>query len=97
MPGALALNTPQINQGIIRFFDPSASATEADHDTFTDRTIAQINASGKAFFTGTTFRGRRAMRVSVCNWQTCAAEFDRVVQAVATVLNQAGHPAPETF
>ena len=97
LPGAQALNNPQLNQGMIRFFDPEPTATEADHDTFTDRTIAQINASGEAFFTGTTWRECRAMRVSVCNWQTSAADVDRVVQCVATILRQAGHPAIEAL
>lgn len=97
LPGALALNVPQINQGMVRFFDPKPAVTEADHDAFTDRTIAQINATGEAFFTGTTWRERRAMRVSVCNWQTSAADVDRVVRCVAAVLQQAGHPASETL
>jgi len=55
----------------------------------TDRIIAEILASGVAFFSGTTWRSRRAMRISVCNWQTSAEDVDLVVACVAKVLNSA--------
>ncbi|MBI1851365.1 MAG: aspartate aminotransferase family protein, partial [Planctomycetes bacterium] len=54
---------------------------DADHDRRTDDVIAAIVASGEAFFGGTTWRGRRAMRVSVCNWRTSDADVDRAVAA----------------
>lgn len=90
LPGAEMLWEPSINQGLVRFLDPRAKATEADHDLFTNRIIAGMVASGEAFFTGTTWRGRRAMRVSVCNWQTSADDVDRVVSAVGRVLREVG-------
>lgn len=40
-----------------------------------------INASGEAFFTGTTWRGGRCTRVSVSSWRTTA---DDVGHAVGT-------------
>jgi glutamate/tyrosine decarboxylase-like PLP-dependent enzyme len=85
LPGAQVLWEPQINQGLVRFLDPNA--TEQDHDARTNAIIAAIIASGEAFFTGTTWRGRRAMRVSVCNWQTSAEDVDQVVQSVANILS----------
>ena len=51
--------------------------------------MAEILASGEAFFTGTTWHGRRAMRVSVCNWQTSVEDVDRVVMAVSRILQAA--------
>jgi glutamate/tyrosine decarboxylase-like PLP-dependent enzyme len=81
--------TPQINQGLVRFLHPGKNATDQDHDAFTDRIIADILTSGEAFFTGTTWRGRRAMRVSVSNWQTSPTDVDRVVHCVAQVLEKA--------
>jgi glutamate/tyrosine decarboxylase-like PLP-dependent enzyme len=89
LPHAEILWTPQINQGLLRFLDPRKQATEQDHDAFTDRVISEILASGEAFFTGTTWRGRRAMRVSVVNWQTSAADVERVCQCVSKVLEKA--------
>lgn len=81
LPGAETLWEPTINQGLVRFLDP-----KADHDRRTDEVIARILETGEAFFGGTTWRSRRAMRVSVCNWQTSEQDVDRAVQAVANVL-----------
>jgi len=86
LAGAELLSEPIINQGLVRFLDPRPGASEADHDRYTDHAIAAIAASGEAFFTGTTWHGRRAMRVSVCNWQTSEEDVERVVRAVSAVL-----------
>jgi glutamate/tyrosine decarboxylase-like PLP-dependent enzyme len=86
LQGAEALWRPVINQGLLRFLDSRPGATEADHDRRTDEVIAEILKTGEAFFGGTTWRGRRAMRVSVCNWQTSDADVERVIKAVARVL-----------
>ncbi|HEY6121831.1 MAG TPA: hypothetical protein VIV66_17875, partial [Pyrinomonadaceae bacterium] len=66
--------------------DEHTGATEEDHDRRTDEVIAAIQKTGEAFFGGTTWRGRRCMRVSVCNWQTSEEDVERVVKAVAGVL-----------
>jgi glutamate/tyrosine decarboxylase-like PLP-dependent enzyme len=96
LPHARALNTPVINQGLVHFLNPSPTATAADHDLFTDQIIAAICAEGTAFFTGTTFQGQRAMRISVCNWQTNDEDIDAIVSAVervvATAANQVAVP-----
>ncbi len=89
LEGAEIAWAPQINQGMVRFIDPREGTSPADSDAFTDRIMAEILASGEAFFTGTTWRGRRAMRVSVCNWQTSAKDVDRVVAGVDKVLQAA--------
>jgi len=91
LEGAEIVWEPQINQGMVRFLDPREGASAADSDAFTDRIMAEILASGEAFFTGTTWHGRRAMRVSVCNWQTSASDVDRVVASVARILHAAGN------
>jgi glutamate/tyrosine decarboxylase-like PLP-dependent enzyme len=84
--GAEVLWHPVINQGLVRFLDERAGATDEDHDRRTDKVIAAILRTGEAFFGGTTWRCRRAMRVSVCNWQTSVEDVARVVKAVASVL-----------
>jgi glutamate/tyrosine decarboxylase-like PLP-dependent enzyme len=86
LPGAEVLWEPTINQGLVRFLDRSSGAGESDHDLRTDEVIAEILKTGEAFFGGTTWRGRRAMRISVTNWRTNDADVDRVVKAVASVL-----------
>jgi len=86
LPGAEMLWEPVINQGLVRFLDPRQGATEQDHDRRTDEVIDAICATGEAIFGGTTWRGRRAMRVSVSNWRTSDEDVERVVRAVAGVL-----------
>jgi glutamate/tyrosine decarboxylase-like PLP-dependent enzyme len=80
----------ELNQGLVRFRDPRAGASEDDHDKFTDRVIAGINATGEAFFSGTTWRGRRAMRVSVVNWRTSERDVERAIAAAKSVLVSLG-------
>ena len=86
LPGAQVLWEPTINQGLVRFCDPKAGATEEDHDRRTDAVIAAIVADGVAFFGGTTSRGRRAMRVSVCNWMTSDEDVRCTIASVRKVL-----------
>ncbi len=86
LPGAEVVSEPVINQGLVRFLDPRPGASDGDHDRRTEEVISAILASGEAFFGGTTWRGQRAMRVSVSNWQTSEADVRRVVSAVAKVL-----------
>ena len=82
MPGAELVSEPVINQGMVRFLDPAG----IDHDRRTDQVIAAINRTGEAFFTGTTWKGRRAMRVSVCNWRTSQGDVERTLDCVKGVL-----------
>ncbi len=83
LPNARAMCVPQINQGLVRFYDARPGATEENHDRRTDEVMAAINATGEAFFTGTTWRGGRCMRVSVSSWRTTADDVDRAVAAAA--------------
>jgi glutamate/tyrosine decarboxylase-like PLP-dependent enzyme len=76
LPGAEVVCEPLINQGLLRFRD----------DRHTDYVIRQVVESGEAFFGGVTWRGRRCMRVSVCNWRTTEADVQRVIKAFAAIL-----------
>jgi glutamate/tyrosine decarboxylase-like PLP-dependent enzyme len=86
LPGAKILAQPIINQGVLRFLASNSGASEEDHDRKTNEIIAAINASGEAFFTGSTWHGRRVMRVSVCNWRTNEADVSRAVDAFRKIL-----------
>jgi glutamate/tyrosine decarboxylase-like PLP-dependent enzyme len=88
LPGVEVLCPPVLNQALIRFVDLGAVASEQDHDHRTDEVIAAVAETGEAFFTGTTWHGRRAMRVSVCNWSTSEDDVERTVKAIAEVLKQ---------
>lgn len=94
LPGAELLWEPIINQGLVRFPAEGAGATSADHDQRTDAVIAAVTAAGEAFFSGTSWRGMRCMRISVSNWLTSGADVDRAVEAVRRCLKDtASHPA----
>ena len=86
LPGAEILSPAQLNQGLLRFLSPLVGATEADHDAHTDAVMAAVAATGEAMFTGSTWRGRRCMRVSVSNWRTTERDVARAIAAVAGVL-----------
>jgi aromatic-L-amino-acid decarboxylase len=43
-------------------------------------------SDGEAFFGGTTWRGKRAMRISVSSWQTTEEDVERVVKAADKAL-----------
>jgi len=86
LPGAELVWEPQINQGLVRFLSPQPDATDEDHDRWTDAVIAAILATGEAFFGGTTWRGKRCMRISVCNWATDDADVARAIAAVRTAI-----------
>ena len=88
LPGAELVWEPQINQGLVRFLDPRPEATESDHDRRTDAVTSAVLASGEALFSNTTWREKRCMRVSVCNWQTDGQDVTRSVAAVARALRE---------
>jgi glutamate/tyrosine decarboxylase-like PLP-dependent enzyme len=88
LPGAQLMWEPQVNQGLVRFLDPRPGATDADHDARTDEITRRVAATGEAFFSNTTWRGKRCMRVSVCSWQTDANDVERSVAAVRQALFQ---------
>ncbi len=72
------LSEPIINQGVVAFRDPSGQPS----DSWNDQVIAAIAQEGTSFFSGTTFNGRRAMRISVCNWQTSPEDVERTLAGV---------------
>ena len=90
LPGVEVLWRPIINQGLIRFRDARENATDADHDRRTEAVIERVAASGEAFFAATTWRGKRAMRISVLNWQTSEADVRRTIAAFEAAIAPLG-------
>ncbi len=86
LDGAELIVSPTLNQALVRFRSPRSNATEEDHDAWTNGVIAAINLEGTAFFSGTVWKGRRAMRISVINWRTSAADVEATIAAVASLL-----------
>ncbi len=55
-------------------------------DDRTDEVIAAVQEGGVCWMGGTTWRGRRYMRISVSNWSTTEADVDRSVEAIYATL-----------
>lgn len=87
LDGAQLVAAPTLNQALVRFPSPDPHATDAEHDSWTDAVIEAINAEGTTFFSGTTWKGRRAMRISVINWRTSDADVEDTIAAVARVFS----------
>jgi glutamate/tyrosine decarboxylase-like PLP-dependent enzyme len=86
LPGVEILWRPVINQGLVRFLDP----TQQDHGGYTDRIIQSASEQGGAFFAGTTWRGCRAMRISVMNWRTGPRDIETAIRTVEQCLIKEG-------
>lgn len=86
LPGTEIIRAPIINQGLVRFLHPDQNAKDTDHDAFTDQVILEIAKRGKAYFGGTTWRGIRCMRISVCNWQTNDEDIEITITSIADSL-----------
>jgi glutamate/tyrosine decarboxylase-like PLP-dependent enzyme len=71
LPGVEVLNDVVLNQVLFRF----------GTDERTDAVLAAVQESGEAWLSGTTWDGRKAIRVSVSNWQTSKADVERLLAA----------------
>ncbi|MFJ1539903.1 pyridoxal phosphate-dependent decarboxylase family protein [Micromonospora chalcea] len=71
--GFEVVNDVVLNQVLVGFGD----------DAHTDRVVAAVQADGTCWVGGTTWRGRRLMRISVSNATTTEADVDRSVAAIA--------------
>ncbi|MCC7387143.1 MAG: aspartate aminotransferase family protein [Phycisphaerales bacterium] len=69
-----------LNQVLVRFGD----------DEQTDRVIAAVQREGTCWCGGTTWKGRRAMRISVSSWATTEADVERSVGAIAACAREVG-------
>ena len=74
--GVTIANDVVLNQVLVGFGD----------DERTERVIEGIQRDGTCWMGGTTWHGRRLMRISVSNWTTTEADVDRSVEAIRRVL-----------
>jgi glutamate/tyrosine decarboxylase-like PLP-dependent enzyme len=79
LPGCEVLNDVVLNQVLLRF----------ESDEATDAVVAAVQESGEAWMSATAWNGRRAIRISVSNWQTSDDDVDRVVAAFAAARTAA--------
>ncbi len=69
--GAEVLNDVVLNQVLVRF----------ESDERTDEVLARVQEDRRIWVGGTAWQGRKAIRVSVSNWQTGDEEIDLAVEA----------------
>ena len=69
--GAEVLNDVVLNQVLVRF----------DSDERTEEVLARVQEDGCIWVGGTTWAGRKAIRISVSNWQTGDEEIELAVEA----------------
>jgi glutamate/tyrosine decarboxylase-like PLP-dependent enzyme len=65
------------NQVLVRWLAP-----DGDHGRLADTVMAAVRAEGTAFFSGTTYRGERLMRISVSDWATDEQDVDLALEAL---------------
>lgn len=88
-PLAEVLAYPIINQALVQFHHPKEGDIEIRNGEFTEKVIAEINASGEAFFQPTTFKGKRCMRISVSGWRTNESDVKRTITAIINAIESA--------
>ena len=71
--GIEVLNDVVLNQVLVRF---------DDDDEATDAVIERAQQDGTCWLSGSSFRGKTVMRVSVVGWQTTADDIDRSAEAI---------------
>ena len=79
LDGVELLNEVVLNQVLFRF----------ENDERTDEVLAEVQRDGRIWLSGTTWDGRKAIRVSVSNWQTGDEEIELAVDQFRTYAGQA--------
>jgi glutamate/tyrosine decarboxylase-like PLP-dependent enzyme len=70
--GVEVVNDVVLNQVLVGFGD----------DARADRVVAAVQRDGTCWLGGTTWRGRRLVRIAVSNWSTTEDDVDRSVDAI---------------
>jgi glutamate/tyrosine decarboxylase-like PLP-dependent enzyme len=83
LPGAGVMNDVVLNQVLFCF----------ESDEQTDDVLRRVQDSGDVWMSGTTWDGRRAIRISVSNWQTTDEEIELALQSFRAALQPAHAPA----
>jgi glutamate/tyrosine decarboxylase-like PLP-dependent enzyme len=83
LPGVELINDVVLNQVLFRF----------ESDEQTDSALRAVQDAGDVWMSGTIWAGRRAIRISVSNWQTRDEEIDLALDSFRAAV-QAPAQAP---
>ncbi len=81
VPGVAVLNDVVLNQVLVRF---------GDSDERTRSVVSGVQKEGTCWLSGTTWRGKAAMRISVVGASTTGEDADRSVDAILRVARATG-------
>ncbi len=81
--GVEVLNDVVLNQVLVRF---------GDDDGITQAVIDRVQRAGTCWLSGTTFRGRAAMRISVVGWQTTVDDVDQSAHSILEAFGDSQRP-----
>jgi glutamate/tyrosine decarboxylase-like PLP-dependent enzyme len=81
LPGVELLNEVVLNQVLFRF----------DSDAQTDDVLRTVQEAGDVWMSGTEWNGRRAIRISVSNWQTTDEEIDLALASFRAAAQAPAH------
>jgi glutamate/tyrosine decarboxylase-like PLP-dependent enzyme len=81
LPGVDLLNEVVLNQVLFRF----------ETDEQTDEALRAVQDAGEVWMSGTTWNGRRAIRLSVSNWQTTDEEIDLALASFRAAVQAPAH------
>ncbi len=76
--GVEILNDVVLNQVLVRFTPRSGG----DADAFTREVVRRVQQGGTCWLSGTTWKGRAAMRISVSGWSTDDDDVARSAEAI---------------
>jgi glutamate/tyrosine decarboxylase-like PLP-dependent enzyme len=79
-PRVEVLNDVVLNQVLVRF---------GDSDDLTNEVVTGVQREGTCWLGGTTWQGKRAMRISVSNWATTESDVERSADAILRVFRNA--------
>jgi glutamate/tyrosine decarboxylase-like PLP-dependent enzyme len=78
--GVEVLNEVVLNQVLVRI---------DDDDAVTDAVIDGVQRDGTCWLSGSTFKSRRVMRISIVGWQTSERDADLSVAAILAAVREA--------
>jgi glutamate/tyrosine decarboxylase-like PLP-dependent enzyme len=79
-PGVQVMNEVVLNQVLVRF--EAEAGTPEQGDQWTREVIARVQRDGTCWLSGTVWRGRALMRISVCGWNTSDEDVRRSAAAI---------------
>jgi glutamate/tyrosine decarboxylase-like PLP-dependent enzyme len=84
-PCVRILNRVVLNQVLVQFRPPGGDGAAAG--AMTGEVILRVQRGGVCWAGGTRWQGQPAMRISIANWTTTAADVDRSADAILAAVD----------